>query len=41
MCGTVMHDVDGGYQCRGCGFFHQVASVEHPGGDDIPGIRGG
>ncbi len=24
MCGTVMHYVEGGYQCRGCGFFHPV-----------------
>lgn len=42
MCGTVMHDADGGYECRGCGYFHPVAWVERPDdGDDVPAIRGG
>lgn len=41
MCGTVMRDADGGYDFRGRGFFHPVAWVEQPSGDDLPGVRGG
>jgi len=40
ICGTVMHVIDGGYQCRGCGHREDVAWVERPrGGDDLPGLR--
>lgn len=41
VCGTVMYVIDGGYLCRACGFEVDIPWVEHPGGDDLPGIRGG
>lgn len=41
MCGTVMRDADGGYQCGGCGLFEDVPWVERPAaGDGIPGVHG-
>jgi len=43
-CGTVMHAVDAGYQCRGCGHTIDVPWVERgrpTGADDLPGISGG
>lgn len=42
VCGTVMHIVDGGYRCRGCGNMVDIPWVERPrGGDDLPGLLGG
>jgi len=42
VCGTVMHPVDGGFQCRGCGWVHEVEWVERPrGADSVPGLHGG
>jgi tRNA(Ile2) C34 agmatinyltransferase TiaS len=41
ICGTVMHAVDGGYRCRGCGHWVHIPWVEAPRADDLPGIRGG
>lgn len=41
VCGTVMHVVDGGYQCRGCGHSLEIPWVERPtGADDLPGAWG-
>lgn len=39
-CGTVMRDVDSGYECGGCGWFQDVPWVERPeAADDLPNIR--
>lgn len=41
VCGTVMHVIDGGYRCRGCGHVVEIPWVEHPGdGDALPGRWG-
>ena len=40
-CGPVMREVDGGYECGWDGTRIDVSWVEHLGGDDLPGIRGG
>ena len=40
-CGTIMHPVDGGYQCRGCGWALVIEWVERPtSADDLPGLYG-
>ena len=41
VCGTVMHVIDGGHRCRGCGHTVDIPWVEHPGYGDMPGIHGG
>lgn len=41
VCGTVMYVIDGGFECRGCGYridIPWVMRVED--GDDLPSIRG-
>lgn len=42
-CGTVMHVIDGGYRCRGCGWELDVPwlSVDPPPEFNGPAIRGG
>lgn len=38
-CVTVTRDVDGGYECGGCGWFQDVPWVERPrGSDELPAI---
>ncbi|WP_187614061.1 hypothetical protein [Paraburkholderia sp. 31.1] len=34
-CGTVMHMIAGGYQCRACGATIDIPWVEHPGDGDV------
>ena len=39
-CGTVMRNIDGGYECGGCGWFQDVPWIERPtGGDDFRASR--
>lgn len=39
-CGTVMRDVDGGYECAWDGTTVDVSWVERPSdGDDLPSVR--
>ena len=41
VCGTVMHVIDGRYECRGCGDTVEIPWVERPtGADDLPGAWG-
>ncbi len=40
-CGTVMRDVDGGYECRFDGTRIDVPYIERsPAGDALPGVLG-
>lgn len=42
VCGTIMHTIDGGFECRWCGHREELPWVERPtDGDDLPGISGG
>jgi len=39
LCGTVMHVIDGGFECRWCGYREEIPWVERPrDADDLPGI---
>ena len=39
ICGTVMHVINGGYECRWCGHREDIPWIERPtGADDLPGI---
>lgn len=41
-CGTVLREVDGGYECAWDGTTLDVPWVERPtGGDDLPSVHGG
>lgn len=41
ICGTVMHVIDGGYQCRCCGHVVDIPWAERPrDGDGLPGVGG-
>ncbi len=34
-CGTVLHTLRRGFECRGCGFEIDIPWVEHPGDGDV------